>query len=72
VVDTCGAGDRFIATFLAAFCCEQRGAAEALHRAAADAAQTCLHLGGFPQSPRRIPDWLLAKYADFIVPAEGR
>ena len=30
VVDTCGAGDSFIAEFLAAFCCEKRGPAEIL------------------------------------------
>ena len=71
VVDTCGAGDSFIAVFLAAFCCEKRGPAESLHRATAEAAQTCLYIGGFPQTPRRIPDWLLAKYDEFITPAEG-
>ena len=71
VVDTCGAGDSFIAVFLAAFCCEKRGPAESLHRATAGAAQTCLYIGGFPQTPRRIPDWLLAKYDEFITPAEG-
>ena len=70
VVDTCGAGDSFIAVFLAAFCCEKRGPAESLHRATAGAAQTCLYIGGFPQTPRRIPDWLLAKYDEFITPAE--
>jgi len=71
VVDTCGAGDSFIASFLTASTCEGLGAAEALRKAAAAAAQTCLHLGGFPQQPRRIPDWLLAKYDTFIMPAEG-
>jgi fructoselysine 6-kinase len=71
VVDTCGAGDSFIAVFLAAFCCEKRGPAESLHRATAGAAQTCLYIGGFPQTPRRIPDWLLAKYDEFITPTEG-
>ena len=71
VVDTCGAGDSFIASFLTAFICEGLGAAEALHKAAAAAAQTCLHIGGFPQQPRRIPDWLLSKYDAFIVQAEG-
>jgi fructoselysine 6-kinase len=71
VVDTCGAGDSFIASFLAAFICEGLGATDALHKATAAAAQTCLHLGGFPQHPRRIPDWLLAKYAAVISPVEG-
>jgi len=68
VVDTCGAGDSFIATFLAAFRCEGRGAFDALQRAASAAAETCGHVGGFPQQPRPIPDWLLAKYAEVISP----
>jgi fructoselysine 6-kinase len=72
VVDTCGAGDSFIATFLTAFCCEKLTAGEALHQAASAGAQTCTHLGGFPQHPQRIPDWLLTKYASFVGPVEGR
>jgi fructoselysine 6-kinase len=71
VVDTCGAGDSFIASFLTAFRFDGRDAAEALRAAAAAAAETCAHIGGFPQQPRPIPDWLLAKYADVISPAEG-
>ncbi|ESX04389.1 carbohydrate kinase [Mesorhizobium sp. LSJC268A00] len=71
VVDTCGAGDSFIATFLAGFHFGGLGALEALHRASIAAAQTCTHLGGFPQRPRPIPDWLPAKYASFIVDAQG-
>lgn len=71
VVDTCGAGDRFIATFLAAYEMGKKTAAEALREATAAASETCLHIGGFPQQPRRIPDWLLAKYAAVIAPAEG-
>ncbi|HSE73505.1 MAG TPA: PfkB family carbohydrate kinase [Dongiaceae bacterium] len=72
VVDTCGAGDSFIASFLIAFCCERRDAGEALRKAAAAAAETCTHIGGFPQQPRSIPDWLIKKYAAFIAPAAGR
>ena len=45
-------------------------AADALRKAAMDAADTCLYIGGFPQGPRKIPDWLLDKYADVIRPAE--
>ncbi len=71
VVDTCGAGDSFIATFLAAYEPGKKPAAEALREATAAASQTCLYVGGFPQQPRRIPDWLLAKYASVIAPAEG-
>jgi fructoselysine 6-kinase len=72
VVDTCGAGDSFIARFLTAFCCERLDAAEALREAAAAAGETCTHLGGFPQQPRSVPDWLTRKYAALIAPAEGR
>lgn len=71
VVDTCGAGDSFIATFLTAYHFEKRGAVEALRRASAAAAQTCLHLGGFPQEPRPVSRALLAKYADHIAPVQG-
>ncbi|RWP06615.1 PfkB family carbohydrate kinase [Mesorhizobium sp.] len=71
VVDTCGAGDSFIATFLTAFRFESLRPAEALHAAAVAAARTCTHLGGFPQKPRPIPDWLPAKYARFITDALG-
>jgi len=71
VIDTCGAGDSFIATFLAAYEPGKKPAAEALRAATAAAAETCLYVGGFPQQPRRIPDWLLAKYAAVIAPAEG-
>jgi fructoselysine 6-kinase len=67
VVDTCGAGDSFIAAFLAARCCARLAPAEALHLATQAAARTCLHIGGFPQTPRRIPDWLLTQYADVIA-----
>jgi fructoselysine 6-kinase len=67
VVDTCGAGDSFIATLLAAFA-ERRPVADALHAATAAAAQTCLHIGSFPQVPRRIPNWLIDKYAAVITP----
>lgn len=72
VADTCGAGDSFIASFLASFRFGGLDAAEALRKAVAAAAETCLHVGGFPQQPRPIPDWLLAKYAEFVTPAEGR
>jgi len=72
VVDTCGAGDSFIASFLASFRFGGLDAAEALRTAAAAAAGTCLHVGGFPQEPRPIPGWLPAKYAEFVTPVEGR
>jgi fructoselysine 6-kinase len=70
VTDTCGAGDSFIASFLRAFRGERLPAKEAMRRAVADAAQTCLYVGGFPQRVRKVPRWLLQKYADVIAPAE--
>lgn len=66
VVDTCGAGDSFIATFLVARFFEDRPAQDALERAAMRASQTCSHLGGFPQPIRAIPQWLLDKYGGVI------
>jgi fructoselysine 6-kinase len=71
VVDTCGAGDSFIASFVIALICEKRMPTEALNKATTAAAQTCLHIGGFPQPPRAIPGWLLGKYAAYIDRAEG-
>jgi fructoselysine 6-kinase len=66
VVDTCGAGDSFIATFITAFCFDGLDAEQALRKASAEAGKTCTHLGGFPQRLRPIPDWLFAKYAEII------
>ena len=70
VVDTCGAGDSFIASFLAAYRGARRPVADALRTATVDAAATCLYVGGFPQHPRRIPEWLPRKYADVLNAAE--
>ncbi|UCI10355.1 PfkB family carbohydrate kinase [Mesorhizobium sp. B1-1-8] len=67
VVDTCGAGDSFIAMFLTGFHFDGLGAEDALRKASLAAAQTCTHLGGFPQKPHPLPDWLRAKYASFIT-----
>jgi fructoselysine 6-kinase len=72
VIDTCGAGDSFIATFLATLIGESRPGAEALHVATAAAAETCLHEGGFPQPLSPIPAWLFEKYADVITSVERR
>ena len=70
VVDTCGAGDSFIATFIMSrFFADLPGQA-ALDRAAERASETCTHLGGFPQPIRAIPQWLLNKYADVIRSTE--
>lgn len=70
VVDTCGAGDSFIAAFLAALIVDGQPGDEALRRATAAATTTCLHEGGFPQPLNQIPAWLFDKYADVIASAE--
>ncbi|WP_172327878.1 PfkB family carbohydrate kinase [Mangrovicoccus sp. HB161399] len=69
-VDTCGAGDSFVAAFLAARLLDGEGAAAALARATEAAAATCLHRGGFPQPLSPIPDWLLRKYSSYISMAD--
>lgn len=68
VVDTCGAGDSFIATFLAEYRLNRRPAQEALDRAARAAALTCGHQGGYPQDLSPIPPEVLATYAHVIGP----
>ncbi|WP_420023985.1 PfkB family carbohydrate kinase (plasmid) [Cereibacter azotoformans] len=72
VVDTCGAGDSFIARFIALWALEGRADADALRGASDAAANTCLHEGGFPQPLRSIPSWLLEKYSDVIAAGEVR
>lgn len=71
VVDTCGAGDSFIATFITAFCCEGLEANRALQKASIEAGKTCTHLGGFPQRLRPIPEWFPAKYTDIVFHETG-
>lgn len=70
VVDTCGAGDIFIATFIASRFFTGLPVQAALDLAAERASETCTHLGGFPQPIRAIPDWLLDKYVDVIGSTE--
>jgi fructoselysine 6-kinase len=71
VVDTCGAGDSFIATFLVAHVSRAMEATAAMELATDAAAKTCLHEGGFPQRLNAIPPWLLQKYAGVISSAEA-
>ncbi|AXC49231.1 fructoselysine 6-kinase [Paracoccus suum] len=71
VVDTCGAGDSFIASFIAEAIVAGRPVPEALRLATGRAAETCTHQGGFPQTLRPIPEWLPRKYADVIATAES-
>jgi fructoselysine 6-kinase len=70
VVDTCGAGDRFIASFVVSRLFENQSEQAALERAAAEASETCTHLGGFPQPILAIPQWLLDKYDSVIRTAQ--
>lgn len=65
VVDTCGAGDSFIAEFIVSRLAGA-SAGEALARSAACASETCTHLGGFPQPVGTIPQWLLEKHDGII------
>ncbi|MCB1499944.1 MAG: fructoselysine 6-kinase [Bauldia sp.] len=53
VVDTLGAGDTFIAAFIAARFAGA-GLVEALAAGRSAAAETCGHLGGFPQAPQAL------------------
>lgn len=71
VVDTCGAGDSFIAAFIHAYLLSGIPAMPALATATEAAAHTCTHEGGFPQTLITIPAWLLEKYADVIACAEN-
>ena len=70
VVDTCGAGDSFIAAFIAEHMLGQRPAEVALERATEAAALTCGHEGGYPQRLGPIPAWLTQKYAGVIAGSE--
>lgn len=71
VVDTCGAGDSFIAEFVASHRIEGRAAEESLRRAAKAASLTCGHVGGYPQEVRPVPAWLVEKYAAHHRQADG-
>lgn len=69
VVDTCGAGDSFIASFILDHMVTGLPVRDALARATAEAARTCTYEGGFPQELSPIPDWLPRKYSEVIASA---
>jgi len=63
VVDTCGAGDSFLACFVLEYFFKGQDSLTALRTATNHAAQTCTHEGGFVQLLLTIPEWLPAAYA---------
>ena len=71
VIDTCGAGDSFIASFIVDHMVSGLDAPDALGRATSTAALTCMYEGGFPQVLAPIPVWLLDKYSGVIASAEA-
>jgi fructoselysine 6-kinase len=64
-VDTCGAGDSFIAAYVES---HLRGnkVQISLVQATASATKTCTHLGGFEQDPQPVPDWVKTDYYPFV------
>jgi len=65
IVDTCGAGDSFLAHFVWAFFFEGQEPQTALTMATSHAARTCTYQGGFFQPIQLVPQWLRIKYAHF-------
>jgi len=63
VMDTCGAGDGFLACFVLAMFFEGLEPYAALVAATDHAAKICAYQGGFIQSVQPIPDWLHSKYS---------
>lgn len=63
-VDTCGAGDSFIAAYIESHLLGN-DVQISLIQATASATRTCLHVGGFPQQQQPVPDWLKTTYYRF-------
>jgi len=63
IVDTCGAGDGFLACFLLSKFFDGMEAQDALEAATTHAAMICTHQGGFVQTAHSIPQWLRHKYS---------
>jgi len=66
VIDSCGAGDSFVACFILSKFFKNISAQQALTDATAHAALTCTHQGSFIQTLHPIPHWLRAKYTPFF------
>jgi len=66
VVDTCGAGDAYLARFVLAAFFEEQTILAALAAATAYAGEICTHQGGFIQPIQPIPDWLYSKYTSLL------
>jgi len=69
VIDSCGAGDSFLACFVLSRFFKGLDVPAALDAATSHAAKTCTHQGGFIQPVLPIPGWLYNKYAHSIVSA---
>jgi fructoselysine 6-kinase len=66
-VDTCGAGDSFIASYIKSHVAGE-SAQTSLVKATANATRTCLHVGGFEQAPCTVPEGLKRSYYRFASP----
>ena len=66
-VDTCGAGDSYIAGYVNSHLAGE-SAQISLVKATANATRTCLHVGGFEQEPRAVPEGLKRSYYQFASP----
>ena len=60
-VDTCGAGDSYIASFIHSYISGLK-TQDCLEIATEKASQTCLHFGSINQEPLEIPTWLKEDY----------
>lgn len=65
-IDTCGAGDSFIAGYIKSHL-QGTEPQICLVQATANATRTCLHVGGFEQEPRLVPQWLKDTYYELAA-----
>lgn len=64
-VDTCGAGDSYISGFMMARV-SGASAESAMEAGTLSATRTIQHIGGIPQIPRPVPEWVFSDYRRFI------